>query len=170
MEKATYAQLKDAYTKANGHMAFILAMTALLQLGSNKLENMCLKDIADTFQGNLFNQDIKMQAAEIALLASHADTDVLLAFIQREVPLFEDKRGDRIPTLHDDGDEEDICPVCGSEFEPNGDMDSDGNGGLTMTWHCPHCGASGSSDYDGRFLNHRDVIDEDGTPIDGRLN
>ena len=111
-----------------------------------------------------------MQAAEIALLASHTDTDVLLAFIQREVPLFEDKRGDRIPPLHDDGDEEDICPVCGSEFEPNGDMDSDGNGGLAMTWHCPHCGASGSSDYDGCFLNHRDVIDKDGDPIDGRLN
>lgn len=141
MEKAMYAQLKDAYAKGNGHMAFILAMTALLQLGSNKLENMCLKDIADTFQGNLFSQDIKMLAAEVALLASHADTDV-----------------------------EDICPVCGAELEPNGDMDSDGNGGLTMTWYCPHCGASGSSDYDGRFLNHRDVVDKDGTPIDGRLN
>lgn len=75
--------------------------------------------------------------------------------------------GETIPPLHEYGDEEGICPVCGSEVEYNGDHHIDDEG-TTVSWHCPECGATGKSGYKCAFTGHYDVCDEAGKPLPQR--
>lgn len=77
--------------------------------------------------------------------------------VQRIVKPFEDTMGQRIPFLHPNGDEEDVCPVCGTEVEYQGDRDIDYNDGTEVSWVCPACKAEGKALYNDSFVQHTDV-------------
>ena len=121
-DATAYEELDKAYTES-GHTVFIMALNALISLGRDTVAAMAHPAaIAATIQGNIFSEDFKLEVGRIALMMANADIDVLLAVIQRTVVPFTDPQGKRIPFLHPNGDEEDVCPACGAEVEYLGDL------------------------------------------------
>lgn len=54
-------------------------------------------------------------------------------------------------------DREGICPLCGSQFEYDGEDITDDEGGK-LPWHCPTCGATGEEGYNRTFDKHYNVV------------
>lgn len=167
-ESTPYEVLDKAYSEY-GHTVCVLALYQLLTTGrklTRAMEHPAA--LVETITG-VFPPDVKESAAEVMLLMAKADIDVLLAFVQRIVKPFEDPMGQRIPFLHPNGDEEDVCPVCGAEVEYQGDRDIDYNDGTEVSWECPVCKAFGKALYHDTFLQHEAVMDGNGDCVHDRV-
>lgn len=168
-DATAYEELDKAYTES-GHTVFIMAFNTLISLGRDTVTAMAHPAaIAATIQGNIFPEDFKLEVGRIALMMANADIDVLLAVIQRIVVPFTDPQGKRIPFLHPNGDEEDVCPVCGAEVEYQGDREIDYNDGTEVSWECPVCKAFGKALYHDTFLQHETVMDGNGDCVHDRV-
>lgn len=168
-DSATYEELATAYRKS-GHAVFVMALNTLISLGRDTVANMKHPAaISATIQGNIFSEDFKVEVARLVLRMASADVDVLLAVIQRVVTFFTDLYGRRIPFLCPNGDEDGICPVCGSTLiEYLGDRDLD-DAGTTVSWACSDCKAIGRSLYRDTFVQHDEVRDRNGNKVSPRV-
>lgn len=147
-----------------------MALNTLISLGRDTVANMKHPAaISATIQGNIFSEDFKVEVARLVLRMASADVDVLLAVIQRVVTFFTDLYGRRIPFLCPNGDEDGICPVCGSTLiEYLGDRDLD-DAGTTVSWACSDCKAIGRSLYRDTFVQHDEVRDRNGNKVSPRV-
>lgn len=118
--------------------------------------------------GNLFADDAKKSIASLVNCLADTKPNILLAYIQRVMD--PPAPCEDIPPLHPHGDEENICPVCGSEVESNWDYQLDENSGMNFSWICPGCGATGKSGYNEVFDLHYQVCDAAGNKIPGRTD
>ena len=160
---ATYQELGKIY-KDDGHAIFVMALNILYEVGAAALKNGETVEIP----GNVFSEEYKTRCIEIAGTMANTDATVLGALIQRVVAPFTDPKGERIPHLHLCGDEDDVCPVCGSselEYQDGRDIRDDGT---MVSWVCPYCNASGAAGYIDTFDRHYNVIDANGNAIHGR--
>ena len=157
----TYTELK--YLCQKNEVAFRIALQTCMVQGLDTVRD---KDFSLNIGGNLFNDDFKAEINKAAKCIAETPSHVILAIIQREMAPVSDG-GESIPPLHDFGDEEGICPACGSEVEYNGDHHIDDEG-TTVSWHCPECGATGKSGCKCAFTGHYDVCDEAGNPLPQR--
>ena len=121
----TYAQLKDAYGKTYGYAAFPTALQFVMNHGCDAIRQMCRKDITDMLPDE-YKSDVKDSIAELALLLADTDSEVILAFAQRDSLPIEDE--ERLPPLHPDGDKEGICPICGGEIDYCGEHELNDTG------------------------------------------
>lgn len=156
----TYQELEKACREdtATFRMAFIL----LCGCGAQNIGALT----ARALQGNMMTELYKERLVNLAKGMSETPSEVVLAVIQRALPpIWGD--GNEIPHLHIFGDEEDICPVCGSEIEYDGDNQIDDDGTI-VSWTCPGCGATGKSGYTSVFDGHYLVHDGDGNEIPER--
>lgn len=160
----TYQEIREIY-KDEGHMLFILAFSILQQHGTAKVKELRQTESYSRVDfGNLISEEGKEKAIVAAIKMADAPLDVLLAVIQREVVLFEDPQGERIPYLHSFGDQEGICPLCGGELEYEGDQEIVDNGTLT-SWTCTNCGSTGKEGADIVFERHYNICSPDGRKI-----
>lgn len=157
----TYTELKHLCHK--NEVAFRIALQTCMVQGLDTVRD---KDFSINIGGNLFNDDFKAEINKAAKCIAETPSHVVLAIIQREMAPVSDG-GETIPPLHEYGDEEGICPACGSEVEYNGDHHIDDEG-TTVSWHCPECGATGKSGCKCAFTGHYDVCDEAGNPLPQR--
>lgn len=160
----TYAQLKEAYSKTYGYAAFPTALQLVMNHGCDAIRQMCRKDITDTLSDE-YNSTVKDRIAELALLLADTDSEVILAFAQRDIFPIEDE--ERLPPLHPDGDEEGICPICGGEIDYCSERKPN-DYGYSIDWECPECGATGHEEYSELFTYHSNVCDKDGKEVEGR--
>lgn len=142
--------------------AFKMAFILLGGWGAKNIDSLT----PEYLQGNMMTGLYKEKLVKLAKGMAEAPSEVLLAVIQRALPPIVGD-GKEIPYLHDFGDEDGICPVCGAEFEYEGDNDVDDSGTI-VSWTCPECGASGQAAYNGVFDRHYNVVDKDGNKIPGR--
>ena len=162
----TYAQLKDAYGKTYGYAAFPTALQFVMNHGCDAIRQMCRKDITDMLPDE-YKSDVKDSIAELALLLADTDSEVILAFAQRDSLPIEDE--ERLPPLHPDGDKEGICPICGGEIDYCGEHELNDTG-YSIGWVCPDCGATGHEENGELFAYHSRVCDKDGKEVEGREN
>lgn len=161
------------YDSLDGYIVLSVALSEVFKNGTDKLRTMSEEEVADDIFANLNsadNDDVRVRAARMAKILETINEEnlpILLAFLQREVPSFEDPTGEDIPLIND-GDKEGICPVCGGVVEYNGDLVRRYADGSSVTWTCPCCGASGESVYSDIFNYHKDVMDANDEPVEGR--
>lgn len=171
----TYEGLLELYRKKDGKEAFTLALSTLLDAGAAELllkseSPVCRGARSRVTSDELRNlpEGMKTKVKEFIVALAFAPADVIGAFVQRQVSPYEDPDGKKIPHLHPNDDEDDVCPVCGHEgLDYNGDRELD-DVGTTVTWVCPDCGATGTSVYNDSFDSHRNVCDMNGIKIEGR--
>lgn len=151
-----YQELQKLYHK--NPVAFYVAMTAVLHHGKNHFASAEPSSFIE--ESNLLSSEMKKDVAADALAIAQASESVIFAIIQRELPTVESEDG-TIPPLHEFGDEEDICPLCGAEIEYEGDNSID-DGGTIVSWTCPECDAIGQAGYNSAFDRHYNVRDKNG--------
>lgn len=149
-----------------GHDAALtqIALDVFMQVGAARLEDHCVRDLPIS---GAFTEDVKQEVRKMVMLMKHAAPNVLLAFIQRVMHPFEDATGKDIPLLHPNGDEESVCPACGSVICSDGEsrFGEDDELDIEEDWYCSECGATGTSVFLPQFHRHKNVSDKQGQPI-----
>lgn len=140
--------------------AFRSAVHILLCLGIDALGDDNFP--AGTVGGKFVSAAAKEEAVAIAKELAKTDTIMVIAAIQRILPAVE---ADDLPPLHEYGDEEGICPLCGSSELVYGASDALRS---TRPWKCPRCGATGEAGYDEVFDRHYRVRTKSGKAPEGR--
>lgn len=160
----TYQGLQNLYHK--NPVAFYVALTTVLYHGKNHFVSAEPSSFIE--ESNLLSSEMKKDVAADVLAIAQASERVIFAIIQRELPITESKDG-ATPPLHEFGDEEDICPLCGATINYEGDNAID-DGGTIVSWTCPECGAIGQAGYNSVFDRHYNVRDEHGNlrPEEGK--
>lgn len=141
---------------------FKIAFTLFAGIGAERIGAMTMAD----FHGSLQEINNKYEVLALAKTMTGVSLDALTAVIQRDLPPVKGGDGD-VPPLNSNGDEDDICPVCGAEIEYEGDNEVDDDGTI-VSWECPECGATGKAGYIGVFDRHYKVCDADGNEIESR--
>ena len=80
----TYEELRKCIRNM-GDVGFNLALTVLVQNGSEKLSQMDTDDICDGLDTNLLSEDYRKNIAELVKKLADTDTGTLVSVIQKEL-------------------------------------------------------------------------------------
>lgn len=127
-----------------------------------------LQDVADNVESYYDALDESIREAFAQDTAGmEAETDICKQYVLDVLNIINDYREKVMKISEAVADfREGICPVCGEEYEQNGEDTDCGSCGGYYHWECPNCGATGMEGYKREFDGtHEDVRNGNGEKV-----